>query len=98
MRKAVLIGTLAVSLTGPVAAYAQSAAPAPTRTATTYVIEPLEWLATGVGAVIGAAWFHYWLPGNIAVVVGGLGGGFAAFLFYNTYEQYEIYVTTKPKT
>ena len=99
MRKAMLIGLLAMSLTGPATAYAQPATPAPARTATmAYVVEPLEWLATGVGAVIGAAWFHYWLPGNIAVLVGGFGGGLTGYLFYNTYVQYEIYVTTKPKT
>ena len=99
MHKAILVGLLATSLTAPVAAYAQPAASAPARSAAEEVvlIRPSQWLAIGVGAVVGAAVLDVIMPSNVAFVLGGVVGGYLANTWYNGREV-QLQMTTVPKS
>jgi hypothetical protein len=98
MQKAILVGVLAASLTAPMAAYAQPAAPA--RTAPTeevVTVRPAQWLAVGAGVVVGAAVLDVILPSNVAFIVGGVVGGYLANIWYSGREV-QVQMTTIPKT
>ena len=96
MHKAVCIGLLAASLTAPVAAYAQPAAP--TKVSEDVVtIRPAQWLTIGAGVVIGAAVLDVILPSNVAFIVGGVVGGYLANVWYNGREV-QLQMTTTPKS
>jgi len=98
MHKAILVGILATSLAAPVAAYAQpapSAAPKAT-TEEVFSIRPAQWLAVGVGVVVGAAVLDVILPSQVAFVVGGVVGGYLANVWYNGREV-QLQLTTSPK-
>lgn len=98
MHKAILVGVLATSLAAPVAAYAQPASSAAPKAATEEVfsIRPAQWLAVGVGVVVGAAVLDVILPSQVAFVVGGVVGGYLANVWYNGREV-QLQVTTSPK-
>jgi hypothetical protein len=96
MHKAVLIGLLATSLTAPVAAYAQPAAPARTPEEV-ITVRPAQWLAIGAGIVVGAAVLDVILPSNVAFIVGGVVGGYLANVWYSGREV-QLQMTTVPKT
>ena len=98
MHKAMLVGLLATSLTAPVAAYAQPAAPSAPRSAEeVMVIRPAQWLAIGVGVVVGAAVLDVIMPSNVAFVVGGAVGGYLANTWYNGREV-QLQMSTVPKS
>jgi homoserine acetyltransferase len=96
MQTALRTGLLAISLSFPVAAYAQ---PAKTVTVpatdTSIVIQPLQWATIGVGVVVGAAVLDIFMPSGIAFVVGGSIGGYLANAWYN---GYGVEVRVAPKT
>ena len=96
MQTALRTGLLAVSLSFPMAAYAQ---PAKTVTVpatdTSIVIQPMQWAAIGVGVVVGAAVLDMVMPTGIAFVVGGSIGGYLANAWYN---GYGVEVRVAPKT
>jgi len=98
MHKAMLVGLLATSLTAPVAAYAQPAAiSAPRSTDEVVVVRPSQWLAIGVGVVVGAAVLDVIMPSNVAFVVGGVVGGYLANTWYNGREV-QLQMSTVPKS
>jgi len=98
MHKAIIVGLLATGLSMPVAAYAQPAAPAAARPSEeVVVIRPSQWLAIGAGAVVGAVLLDVILPSNVAIVVGGVVGGYLANVWYGGREV-QVQMTTVPKT
>jgi hypothetical protein len=96
MHKAILVGLLATGLTAPVASYAQPAAPARS-SEEVVLIKPSQWLAIGVGAVVGAAALDVIMPSNVAFVLGGVVGGYLANVWYNGREV-QFQMTTVPKS
>lgn len=98
MHKAMLVGLLATSLSAPVAAYAQpAAAPVSRATEEVVMIRPSQWMAIGVGAVVGAAVLDVIMPSNVAFVVGGVVGGYLANVWYAGREV-QLQMTTVPKS
>jgi homoserine acetyltransferase len=96
MQTALRTGLLAISLSFPVAAYAQPAKTVPIpATDTTIVIQPMQWVTIGVGVVVGAAVLDMVMPTGIAFVVGGSLGGYLANAWYN---GYGVEVRVAPKT
>jgi hypothetical protein len=98
MHKAIIVGLLATGLTAPVAAYAQpAAAPVARASEEVVLIRPSQWLAIGVGAVVGAAVLDVIMPSNVAFVLGGVVGGYLANTWYNGREV-QLQMTTVPKS
>jgi hypothetical protein len=96
MQTALCTGLLAISLSLPVAAYAQPAKTVPIpATDTSVVIQPMQWAAVGVGVVVGAAVLDMFMPTSIAFIVGGSVGGYLANAWYN---GYGVEVRVAPKT
>jgi hypothetical protein len=96
MHKAVLVGLLATSLTAPVAAYAQTAAPAkPAKEVV--IMRPAQWLTVGAGVVVGAAVLDVIMPSNVAFVVGANVSGNLANVWYSGREV-QLQMTTAPKS
>jgi len=99
MHKAIMVGLLATSLAAPVSAYAQQPATsaAPSKTAEeVFTVRPAQWLAIGVGVVVGAAVLDIVLPSQVAFVVGGVIGGYLANVWY-TGREVQLQMTTTPK-
>lgn len=95
MRKAMLIGFLAVGLAGPVAAYAQSTAPAPAQPTKVDVSIDPQWLVIGAGVVVGAVVLNAAVDTNLAYVIGGVVGGYLADLWYS---GHDVQIITTPKS
>ena len=96
MRTALCTGLVALSLSFPVAAYAQPAKTVPVpATDTSIVIQPMQWAAIGVGVVVGAAVLDIFMPSGVAFIVGGSVGGYLANAWYN---GYGVEVRVAPKT
>jgi hypothetical protein len=96
MHTAIRTGLLAMSLSLPVAAYAQPAKTVPIpATDTTFTIQPMQWAAIGIGVVVGTALFDTVLPSGVAFIVGGSIGGYLANVWYN---GYNVELRVLPKT
>jgi hypothetical protein len=96
MRKIVYSGILAASLLAPVAASAQTPAPAAPATEQLIVLRPGQLLAIGAGLVVGALAFQVAVPTRLGLIAGAVIGGYLGDFWY-TGSQLELHVIT-PKS
>lgn len=99
MQKILLTGMLAAALLVPAAAYAQTTSISPTpdaKTDRTLVIQSAQVLAIGAGVIVGAVVAEALISTRIALLVGGVAGGYLANIWY-TGREIDIHMDTPPK-
>jgi predicted MFS family arabinose efflux permease len=99
MQKLLLVLLLAATLFAPAAASAQPvppAAPAPDTKTHVYVVRPIQVLAIGAGAVVGAAVLETLGTAEVGYLVGAVVGGYLAAIWYDDL-KFEIHTGAPPK-
>jgi hypothetical protein len=100
MRKLLVAGIVATTLLGPAAVHAQPVPPGTSATAAAnghvYSIRPVQILAIGAGAVVGAVVVEALGSADLGYLVGGVVGGYLAAIWYDDL-KFEIHTGPAPK-